>query len=382
MYKFDSIGQFRNAVHTTNAKSEYHGLATPTLEFYGTTKLHGANTSIYQELNNPDKLVTQSKNRRLTLENDFANFTHFVFAPKREAAVREIFTKIKATVPNLDNTKAIIVYGEWCYTQQKKGVAINQLPQMFVVFAIKITDIKEHLDQSPSVELSDDDSEQEDDAPPPSQSNEAPFIWLTPEQISKVIPKIKDNAVNIYNVHDFKTWRISIDMSSPANVIDTLTEYTNQVEQECPVALELGVSGMGEGIVWKCVTPHPSFDTGDLIFKIKGAKHKVSNKKELTSADIEKQKNAKDFADMCLTTARLEQGVEYLKEHNLDIAIENLGLFIKWLVKDCLKEELDTLTGSNLDRKDVSAEISKKAKFWYIDFINKEMLTPKKPSFK
>ncbi len=380
MYKFHSIGQFRNTAHTALSKAQYHGQAAPQLEFYGTTKLHGANTAVYLELNNPGVLGLQSRNRRISLEDDFAGFARFMSNPQRQAVVANIFTKVKELYPALDKNKAIVVYGEWCFTQQPKGVAINQLPQMFVVFAIKITNTKEHIDLSAEESLGDNDDDDVSDADANAEDNSSQ--WLSPEEISKVVPKVKESLVNIYNVHDFKTWRITVDFASPASVIEKLTEYTEQVEKECPVALELGVSGMGEGIVWKCITPHPDFDTKDLVFKIKGAKHKVSNKKELTSADIERQKNAKNFADMCLTQARLEQGVDYLKEHNEEIKIENIGIFIKWLVKDCFKEELDTLKASGLDKKEVSSEISKKAKFWFIDLINQEMISPKKSSFK
>lgn len=142
------------------------------------------------------------------------------------------------------------------------------------------------------------------------------------------------------------------------------------VEQECPVAKKLGVSGIGEGVVWTNITEHPMLENTHLFFKVKGQEHSVSNVTSLAMVDTEKVKNIAEFVEKVVTENRLKQGLEYLKEQHLDFNNENIKTFISWIVKDCFKEEKDIIIESGLKDKDVSQSIAVKAKDWYLSQSN------------
>ena len=96
------------------------------------------------------------------------------------------------------------------------------------------------------------------------------------------------------------------------------------VEQECPVAKKLGISGIGEGVVWTNITEHPMLENTHLFFKVKGQEHSVSHVTSLAMVDTEKVKNIAEFIETVVTENRLKQGLEYLKEQHLDFNNENI----------------------------------------------------------
>ena len=138
---------------------------------------------------------------------------------------------------------------------------------------------------------------------------------------------------------------------------------TVAVETSCPVGKQLGVEGTGEGLVFTCATNQ------HWKFKSKGEKHSVSKVKTLTAVDVELMKNITEFVDMAVTENRLEQGLSYFKENNIEIEPKNVGQFLRWIVTDVLKEESDTLEKSGLDDKKIKNAIVSKARIWYLNSI-------------
>ncbi|CAF4636649.1 unnamed protein product, partial [Rotaria magnacalcarata] len=49
----------------------------------------------------------------------------------------------------------------------------------------------------------------------------------------------------------------------------------------------------------------------------------------------------------------MHQGLDYLREQQITIEMKNIGIFLKWLINDIIKEEKDTMEESNIDPKDV-----------------------------
>jgi hypothetical protein len=79
---------------------------------------------------------------------------------------------------------------------------------------------------------------------------------------------------------------------------------TNEVENECPVAKQFGVSGIGEGIVFSHMTP----DGVVYRFKSKGEKHSKGPKiKKLKTVDDEKENKIIDVVNQVTPSWRLEQ---------------------------------------------------------------------------
>ena len=108
------------------------------------------------------------------------------------------------------------------------------------------------------------------------------------------------------------------------------------------------------------------FEEYKKLHKVKGEKHSVSKVKTLAPVDIEKLNSINEFVEMTVTPQRLEQGIATMLEQDITIERKNTGDFLRWIVNDILKEELDQLTGNGLCAKDVGKAISTKARpFWF-----------------
>jgi hypothetical protein len=304
MFKYPSTNQFRSVV--SSAKRANAG----TLTFQGTVKLHGTNAAIVL---NHSKLQFQSRERVLSLDDDNAGFMNY-FHP----AGRILKEAITSEFPDAGT---VVVYGEWCGGSIQKGVALNQLEKMFVIFGVQV------------------------------DGKWVPTDWKLPGTL---------------NILHFPTWVITIDMQCPGAAQNALIDLTNAVEVECPVGAALGVSGIGEGIVWKCVTP--GYESSDFWFKVKGEKHSVSKVKTLAAVDVEKIASIQAFSEMVVTNARLEQMME-----DLTFDVSNLGTFIKRVHTDVVKEESDTIAANMLEPKEVGKAVSTASKKWFMEKMNAEL---------
>lgn len=351
MIKFESIDQFRNTIRGVrdymlrkHGKRDENGellregqikVPLPTLEFIGTVKLHGTNSSWNYNVKT-DEVVCQSRNRVLTLESDNAGFA--IWSHSNMDTIKEAFKALYAAmegslvsdlITNLITN--IVVYGEWAGPGIQKGVAISEIDRKsFFIFDIAIiyeNGDEEHFNHSMGFE--------------------------------DVITHIED----VYFMTYYKTWVIEIDFENPEKVQNDLIKITEEVENCCPVGNAFGVEGVGEGVVWTHYLP----DGDTLRFKVKGEKHSVSKVKTLAAVDIEKINKVADFVDSVLTDARLEQGIQYLKEMGHPIDAKSTGHFVKWVASDVFKEEADTIVGNNLDSKMVGKQVSNEARKWFFE---------------
>lgn len=318
---FPKIGQFRQVVKKVCESSAYVGkdsegnaimdytLPKPTVTFTGTVKLHGTNAGVcYDPVTGA--LYAQSRSRVIDVDKDNAGFAFFVESNKDSLiSICKEYDKGDGSL--------VTVFGEWCGGNIQKGVALTQLTKMFVVFAVKVGD-----------------------------------CWVEFKE------NLEWDFSNIHNILDFPTYSVDIDFNKPDMVVPTLQSITLNVEEECPVGVEFGVSGIGEGVVWS--------DGSGNIFKVKGEKHSSSKVKVLANVDIEKLNSISDFVEYAVTESRLEQGIEVVfKQQGIDVDIKQLGDFLKWLMRDIVSEEADTLAGNNLEPKDIGKEVSNKARIWF-----------------
>lgn len=332
--KFPSIEQFRNVIKHVEHTTRYDGIDEtgkvkyvlrdlPTLTFTGSVKLHGSNGGVRVE---PDgNIVFQSRERDLSLTSDNAGFCLWGESKK------ELFGLLTAMVNFVDDV--VVIFGEWCGGNIQSGVALSGLPKMFVIFDILSIDDNGIRYWKDSVALSDTE-----------------------------LKYFNDNQ--IYFKQQFPSFSIDIDFNNPALVQNKLVEITEQVETECPVGKYFGVSGVGEGVVWRTV-----FNGEPVRFKVKGEKHSASKVKTLAAVDVEKINGIKEFVQSVVTESRLNQGLGYLKEMQLEPIDKNVGTFLKWVVGDVMKEETDTIVANQLDMKLVPKEISNIARKWYFEQI-------------
>jgi len=222
MIKYPSTEQFRSIVKSVSEEAQFvkydeekkeviwnKDAILPTIKFHGTVKLHGTQGAIVQNSNG--NIHFQSRKNIVTPEKDNAGFAFFCESRKN------IFENYFKELRNRFSNGYISIYGEYCGGNIQKGVAINGLPKMFVIFAIKIT-----------------------------PKDEEDSFW-----IENTLRSNPEN--NIYTIEDFQTYEIEIDFNDKVKLAEAQNEMirlTTLVGDQCPVGKYFGNTGIGEGIVW------------------------------------------------------------------------------------------------------------------------------------
>jgi len=340
VYKFPSIEHFRSVIREVNHRVRFRGTTEdgdpiydesegimPTLTFRGSVKLHGTNASIVRFKNQHGNIKTQVQSRTniITPLKDNAGFATFVTT----VDINKLFDSVKRN-SGLSDYKIIQVYGEWCGGNIQKGVALNELEKMFVIFAIKVDG-----------------------------------IWLKDDELRN----IKMPEQKVYNILDYPTYEINIDFNNVSESADIITKYVEDIEKECPVGKAFGKSGIGEGLVFVCTTE--GWRESRFWFKAKGEKHQSSKTKNKVPIDIERVNNINQLVDGFLTESRLNQGIDVLIENHKEVSRKSTGDYLRWVYEDVVKEELDTITGNGFEPKDISSILSNKARKWFFDKIDK-----------
>lgn len=322
---FPSIEQFRNVIHVVKHKATYTGkdaegnvtydetLPKPILKFCGTVKLHGSNAGIVRE---NGEIWAQSKERVLTPADDNYGFAMYVHGHKSE--FEEMFNRVDAPV--------VAIFGEWCGQGIQRGMAISKLPKMFVVFAIATVD-------------------------------GTTKTWLPKEEVVRICSGYRC-------IYDFPHWIQNIDFNKPEEVQTILTDMTLAVEEQCPAGKTMGQEGIGEGIVWKCITL--GYDDSGYWFKVKGLKHEgVKKIKAHVPVDVERINNIKELVHRLVPEWRLQQFCPKEKD------MKHMGVFIRTVMEDVLKEEMDTLSASGFTTKDITSHVSTLCRNYLSEEINK-----------
>jgi hypothetical protein len=343
--RYPSIDQFRNVVKAVNFRTNYDGKdeatgkpkfvprTQPTLKFRGTVKLHGTNAAIVMD---PEGNFTyQSRERELTLEQDNAGFMlHFM---NQQDALNVLFADVVDEFEVKDD-EFVAIYGEWAGGNIQKGVAISGMEKFFAIFSVRIFKMN---------------------------GADVESRW---GDVAK-IRDLENTKARIFNILRFGQWEIEIDFERPLESQNRLSELTLEVEAQCPAGKHFGQDGVGEGIVWTCVTP--GWESSDYWMKIKGEKHSASKVKTLAPVDTEAIRAISDFVDYAVTESRLTQGAQNLvREQGKPFEMANMGPFIKWIFSDILKEESDTLIANQIDPKKLGGPIANKARVWFVTKFN------------
>lgn len=334
--KYTKIGQFRQFLQTIHKMASYAGndengdpIYRPiedcelpqNLQLYGTVKLHGTNAAIGY---NPNKGIWCQSRSRIVTDGHYG-FVDFV--KQRKDAIDIMMASLPLWsdlfLPE-ENLDSVYVYGEWAGKGIQSGVAISQLDPAFYIFGTKyIFENGEH-------------------------------IWIRP-----VFPHID----KIYDITDFGTYTLSLNVGDPQPCVDAIDKLVDQVDAECPVAKKLGISGHGEGIVWTTY-----YKNQHLMFKTKGDSHKrggptgKQTKVELSPAELD---SVREFVDYSLTKDRYMQGIAEIFPDGF-VTDDGFGKLIKWVINDIMTEEQDVIVKNMLNKKVVSAEIVTRLKkmFW------------------
>lgn len=322
---YPSIEQYRNAIRRVSDHARYVGEDTngdaiydmtkpaPILTYRGTVKLHGTNAAIGR-IAATGEIWFQSRENIVQVGKDNAGFASFYHG-------RELSSLFSSLVGD-----SVLIFGEWCGKGIQHTVAISQLPKMFVVFDILIDG-----------------------------------VW----QPKSVVEKIKDPSLAVFNIHDYQTEEIVIDFNLPENSQNRLVELTSKVANCCPVGHAFGVSGIGEGIVFSCITE--GYEDPKFKFKVKDERHAKGGRKPKVLAEIDVQAvaNIKEFANLVCTESRCRQGIDKMRERGLKTDRSCLGHYVDWIFNDVVKEETDVAVGSNIDLGKAKSEIITTAKNWF-----------------
>lgn len=150
-------------------------------------------------------------------------------------------------------------------------------------------------------------------------------------------------------------------MEYKINLLECGNNNTKLSEMRDSISIDINM--ISEGIVWRCITE--GWTESRYWFKVKGEKHQSSKTKTLAPVDIEKVNNVKELVSNLVTESRLNQGLEHLRSQKLDLTRNNVGVFLKWVVADIIKEDLDTIMGNGLEPKDIQGQISNVARTWF-----------------
>lgn len=340
LIKFPSIGQYRNTVYNVMHKAQFVKFGEdgepvinkfakmPKLSFEGTVKIHGTNGSIVVS----KETYTQSRRNIITPEKDNAGFSAFIY--KKHSFFNNLAKKIKTSEPN------IIFYGEFCGKGIQKGVAVSELQKFFVIFSVVLAD-----------------------------ENGIYKKILSKDEVKDLFKNNEETG--IYTSYDFETYQIEIDFENPAESQNKLNEITNLVEKCCPVGKSFGVDGVGEGVVWRCTTP--GYEESAFWFKVKGEKHSKSKVKTLARVDTERVNSIKKLAGILANNERLEQMHQEVFDtlNGGTTDIKKMGSFIKSVMTDIFKEEIDLIAENGFTGKELSAPVARICR----EFIMKKLKT-------
>jgi len=346
---FPSIEQFRHCVADVTHRARYVGrdsegqplydaaLPLPSLVFEGTVKLHGTNSAVRLEPTASGwRLVPQSRQRDISVEDDNAGFAAWVQA--HEADLAPLLVELaEVAAHGIADVRSVTFFGEWVGQRVNGKTGIGRLSERWVLFNVAV------------------DTEEE-------------AFWpeLLDVRARSTFDLARANAFGLFFIKDFKTWQVAIDFNHPEAALEVLEGLTLDVEALCPVAAAMGSEGIGEGIVWTIKTE----GYGHLRFKTKGLKHKGTKSARLVEVAPEVMASRQAFVDAVVTESRLEQGLAYLVEQGLSVSRDNIGAYLQWFGGDVLKEESDTMKASGLEKQDVMKSVSNAAKAWFLARVN------------
>jgi RNA ligase len=307
-----------------------YGTTNPIIKLTGTVKLHGTHADIVIESDNTVRI--QSRNKlSVDIEHDNYSVAASLLPLKKEALklrdqCRDRYLQLNPG-NEIDDEDPVILAGEWIGPGVQKKVAIAHLPKRcFVILAVSINE-----------------------------------EWQPDEDYAN----IHNEAVGIYNISRGGFYRGVLDINYPQRCTEILMTHTLEVERECPFAKSFGVSGIGEGIVWKA--PYPLARDPRFWLKIKGPEHNHSHTDKLKKVEMNKNgtERAKTFAEAAVTEMRLQQAWDYLGEMDYKKDKSGIQAFNKWLVHDVEVEEKKGILDLSIDKAALKKAIGFIGRNWY-----------------
>ncbi|KAL8807388.1 MAG: hypothetical protein Q9182_000727 [Xanthomendoza sp. 2 TL-2023] len=327
---YPKIGKFSDFIYRRQKEAP----KTRIVPLVGTVKLHGAHVDWVISRDNTIRI--QSRNTlELSLKSDnygFAAFSEPIFhviIRLKDDMVRR-YTELNPNVP-VDLDHPVIISGEWCGQGVQKGMAISQLSRHFVIISIRIND-----------------------------------AWVPETEYHN----IDYEAEGIYHIRKAGCHQVDLDLDDVNSTEAAIQALVAKVEETCPYGLTRGVTGRGEGIVWKA---RDHIENPEMWFKYRGDSTALCHewvggkKKQSHTAAVTKEnrEHEYEFAVTVVTERRLEQGLEFLAETGVQMDKAALGTFLAWVRNDVISEEQREIEEQNLSQPRLKPAITSIAKTWY-----------------
>lgn len=360
---FGSIEKIETVVRNISHQARYIGLdedgnpkynpnqELPKIVAIGTEKIHGSNAAVCYSI--PDGFWVQSRKNIITPESDNAGCA---FAATQNQNAWMIIIGNLAEEYNIDlNENIISVYYEWSGGNIQKKSAVTGLDKRAIIFR--------YFKVSPMVPQMDD------------QGQETRAVWkktvISVKADSDFSVWVNEPIANIYNIMNFPTASVEIDFNSPKMSFNKMIELVDILEESSLVGEAFNIKGnIGEGYVF-------TFEYKDNVhrFKVKGEKHANSKVKTLSPVDEEKEQVKIEFANYAANALRLEQAWQNtfgIENELMEPTVAATGTFMRFVIADVWKEESEVAHEKGLEPKVVNGMISKVARAWFMEQLQKE----------
>jgi hypothetical protein len=357
---FGSIEQFRNTIKGVTHRARYIGsdadykpiydkhIKLPTITFTASEKIHGTNAAV--SFTTTEGFWVQSRSNIITPEKDNAGCAAWAY--KDESEWMQIITDLSMEHGLDQDNNIITVYFEWCGGSIQKKSAVSSLEKRAIIF--------QHFKVSPLVPTPADDPNAED----------VTATWH--ETFANDGICVNDNEAGIFNIMDFPFSQFTVDFEKPLFSQNEMIEKVAEIEANSPVGKQFGVDGnVGEGIVCTAM-----YKDNLYRFKVKGEKHSASKVKTLKPVDEAAEQIKIDFVNnIACTSSRLEQAWQNtfgIENEKMLPDVSMTGDFLRAVIVDVMKEESDIMEENELDPKKINGAISKVARGWFMEQLDKE----------
>lgn len=303
-------------------------------------KIHGANASVCY---GSGDFWVQSRNKIIRPGKD-DNYGCAAFVMSNAYTWMDLIRQL-AGENDISLSECIItVYFEWCGGKIQTHSAVTGLDTRAIIF--------QHFKVSPKIE-GDFDS-----------------MWITTtlRDSQNKTYNVSAKEKNIFNIMDYKTWSVDIDFNLPYKTVNELCELVNEVEKNSFTGQGMGINGnIGEGVV-------VTFEhLGQVYkFKAKGQKHTATKVKTLSVVDGKKEEEIIEFVNSVCDSSRLEQAWQTtfgINNEKVEPQMKYIGEFLKAVVKDVFKEELDVIKEKGFQTKKIAQCINSISRHWFINFL-------------
>ena len=367
-----SIDQFRTVTKNLQRMVQYQGqdengkavydknTKMPIITAIGTEKIHGTNAAVCYS--NPDGFWVQSRKNIITPEKDNAGCAFQAYA--NESAWGDIINKLAGKY-DIDLRENIIsIYFEWSGGNIQKKSALSGLNKRAMIFQyFKVSPIEPQTENDGTengarwLETSIDVQDTECGAK---------TIWVdNPEK-------------NIFNIMNFQKTQIEIDFNQPLMAQNKMIEMVEAIEKNSPVGQSFGVAGnTGEGYVF-------TFEYKGVVyrFKVKGEEHAKGSGKVKTLKPVDEElenKKIKFVNEVACQEFRLDQMFTEIQNSKyngnvMEMSNKDIGDYLRLVVNDVIKEHSDVMLIDGLEPKMVNGMISKVARGYFMDRLDKEQM--------